>query len=84
MRLPRLPQQRPIGHIIERGVKEILGPQSGRNYLYQHTPVALVGAMPKDKTHTVGIALPTQPGDAVNLAGKFFYGFSTYGGTDEF
>lgn len=37
MRLPRLPQKRPIGRIIERIAKEAAGPQAGHTYLYQNS-----------------------------------------------
>ena len=39
MRLPRLAQRRPIGTLIERGVREVLAGAAGRNYLRQHIPL---------------------------------------------
>jgi hypothetical protein len=64
--------------IIDRAIREVLGPRKGRNFLY----VRATSTLPPNIA--VSVAPGGQPGGAVDVTGAWLWGVSAWGGTDEF
>lgn len=80
MRLPRISQKRPAGKIIERAVREVLGPQSGHMALFQHQTSAQLAGLPQPANVTNTIAI----GDTQDISGLFVWGLSAIDGGDAY
>jgi len=78
----RIGKRRPIGHIIERAVHEAIGPQAGRNYLYQHTSAAQINALPLPAGIGNFSGAGSQIGGGVDLTGNFILDFSVLDSAD--
>mgnify|MGYP001190308050 FL=1 len=72
----RIGKRRSTGHIIERGVRESLGPATGRNYLFQHSVDGLVANQPKPPNIRIFLAggPGSQQGGGLNITGIFVAG----------
>lgn len=84
MKLPRLTNRRPIGHIINRAARESLGAAVGHSYLYRDNLETHLAAGRRRGAHNDVVAPGGQPGDAVDITGVFVWGLSAIDGGDAY